>query len=186
MSLLRPLFLELSVSSLCWICFCVVVLVTGRARRLVLVGVFARRPNILHTDRRQPIKIKIFNIASKQSGRLLWKQRCHGNGDWGGYRGNDRRHGDCITVGYIRGIRKETRSIFDHCLCAQKKAQCFFAARVSCIDNENWSRLAPVFTCRRLTIKIAKQENAYKEIVGNSYIYIFLKRIAFGLDFNAQ
>lgn len=73
----------------------------------------------LHTDRRQSIKIKIFNIASKQSGRLLWKQRCHGNGDWGGYRGNDRRHGDCITVGYIRGIRKETRSIFDHCLCAQ-------------------------------------------------------------------
>lgn len=28
--------------------------------------------------------MKIFNIASKQSGRLLWKQECHGNGDWGG------------------------------------------------------------------------------------------------------
>lgn len=49
----------------------------------------------------------------------------------GGYRGNDRRHGDCITVGYIRGIRKETRSIFDHCLCAQKKSSVFL--RCTCV-----------------------------------------------------
>lgn len=26
--------------------------------------------------------MKIFNIASKQSGMLLWKQGCHGNDDW--------------------------------------------------------------------------------------------------------
>lgn len=69
--------------------------------------------------------------------------------------------------------KRHAPSLITVCVRKKKKAQCFFAARVSCIDNESWSRLAPVFTCRRLTIKIANQENAYKEIVGNSYIYVF-------------
>lgn len=101
--------------------------------------------------------MKIFNIASKQSGMLLWKQGCHGNDDWrvteettvametasqwAIFEASEKKHAPSLIIVYV--CRKK------------KKAPWLFSARVSCIDNENDSRLVPAFTRRRLRIKIA-------------------------------
>lgn len=200
MSLLRPLLTD-SFGAICvepvlfcrtvvinnllgGICFVSLFWSLGGACRLALVGVFGRLffyaakhgapTSFLHTE----------------DNPLRWKSSILLPSNLGGYCGNK---GAMVTVtGWVTEVttvametasqwaifeaseKRHAPSLITVCV-RKKKAQCFFAARVSCIDNESWSRLAPVFTCRRLTIKIANQENAYKEIVGNSYIYVFFK-----------
>lgn len=107
----------------------------GRCTCLCFYFTHAKRDDktVLLQTENKPL-MWIFNIASKPSGGLLWQQGCHGNGDWG-YRGNDRHHGDCITAGYIWGIQRQTRSIFDHCWSTQESSV-FLPSRVSCTDNE--------------------------------------------------
>lgn len=102
-----------------------------------------KKKNRLIGEWSHAIHMRIVCIVSKPSGRLLWKQGCHGNGDWG-YPGNDRRHSDCITESSIWGIQRETLSIFDHCLCAYGGSFVFLRSRGPRTDADTW--LDPVFT----------------------------------------